>query len=692
MRPEHPTAAGARRVIRAPFDAVTPMRHDEGMSALTACAVLLLAADGGTPAPLRVLVLSTEDGVLPSGVDPVSHELAVLEDFAASQRRALALVPVDHVSELEQALLTRRGDVIAAGLAVTRSRRATLAFTRDTAAVDEVVVGRKGSAGLPRRPEELSGKTVTVPRGSSYVEALEELGKRVRGVSIEAVDDVHSADQLAWEVARGQRALTVVDSTRLSAMARYLPELEPLFVLTHARPTAFALRPDDATLRAQLDAFLVTRAFTAEQPLHTDDLDAIKKRGTLRVLTRNNSVSFFLYRGNRYGFDYELARAFAKSQGLHLEVVVAPSWDALIPMLEEGKGDVIAASFTRTSARETRVAFSQPYLTVSEVLVQRKGGPVKRWEDLAGRKVTAPPSSSWAEHLAPFARQYGFTVVDAPEDAEAEDLLADVADGAIDFTVTDSHFLAAERLVRDELEVAVPLTAEEQPIAFAVRPGNVKLLGALDTFVKRTVRSAEYNLLKKRSFESQRAATVARTQDSGVTGRICPYDAVIKKYSLRYGFDWRLMAAQAWRESNFDPKARSFAGALGLFQVMPATGQELGFTRLTEVDQGTHAGIKYMAKLVARLEPTLPLEERVRFALAAYNAGFGRLEDARRLARDLKLNPDVWAGNVEKAMALLARPAYARRSRGGYCRCQEPVDYVGIIENKYRSYAQLVPP
>jgi membrane-bound lytic murein transglycosylase F len=151
------------------------------------------------------------------------------------------------------------------------------------------------------------------------------------------------------------------------------------------------------------------------------------------------------------------------------------------------------------------------------------------------------------------------------------------------------------------------------------------------------------------------------------------------------------MSAQAWRESQFNPKATSFVGAQGLFQVMPATGKELGFTKLYEPETGTHAGIKYMHWLLKRYEPSLPLNERVRFSLAAYNAGFGRVEDARRLAVLLNLDPDVWDDNVEKAMGLLARSKYARMVKGGFCRCQEPVDYVNIIENKYESFAQLVP-
>lgn len=362
-------------------------------------------------------------------------------------------------------------------------------------------------------------------------------------------------------------------------------------------------------------------------------------------------------------------------------------------MLNAGKGDLIAASFTVTPERADEVAFSTPYLFVKEVLVERSGpdagAPITSLEQLAGRRVAVRPSSSYAATLAPLAARHGFTVVPADEDLEVEDLIADVASGAQELTVADSHFLEAELLTRHDVRASLALS-QDRPIAFAVRPQNPKLLAAVNAFVKKTYRGLEYNIIKKRCFENRRQAVVARTQDSFKTGSLSPYDGLIKRFSTQYGFDWRLMAAQAWRESRFDPKATSWVGAQGLFQVMPATGKEMGFTRLYEPATGTHAGIKYMATLLKRFDPALPLDERVRFSLAAYNAGYGRVEDARRLAVDLKLDPDVWANNVETAMGLLARPKYARRVRGGFCRCQEPVDYVNVIENKYHSFAQLV--
>ncbi|MFT3712781.1 MAG: transporter substrate-binding domain-containing protein [Archangium sp.] len=656
------------------------------MHALT---VVLLLTQSAAP-PLRVLVRSEVDDFLPPQANPVHRELDLLEAFAKSEGRALEQVPVSSFAELIPALLENKGDVIAAGLTVTDERKKLVAFTRSTLSVDELLVAKKKLPNAPRTPEALKGRTVVIPKGSAFAESLAKLP----GVTAWERAGLEAPDQLAQEVSDGVSELTVIDSVRFEVIKTYLPSLEALFPVAKGRGIAFALKPSDEQLKSKLDAFLIAHAFEeGDGASVTADLPVIDKRKTLRVLTRNNAVSFYLYKGNRDGFDYELIKAFARSRGLTLEVVLAPSYSDLIPMLKAGQGDVIAASLTATPERSKEVTFTRPYLTVKELFVQQKSKQkLTSFDDLKGRTVVVRKSSSYAEKLRPLAEQYGFKLNDAPEDLEVEDLLADVDDGVIDLTVADSHFFEAEALFRKNLEAPLALSGtSEVPIAFATRKENPLLAAALDAWVKKVYRGMEYNVLKKHCFENKGALTEARELSTAKTGSLSPYDPLIKKYSTQYGFDWRLMSAQAWRESRFDPKAKSFAGALGLFQVMPATGKELGFTKLQDAEQGTHAGIKYMNQLVQRLEPSLPLDERVRFALAGYNAGFGRVQDARRLAKELSLDPNVWSGNVEKAMGLMARPQYARRVRTGFCRCQEPVDYVKHIENKYDSFVQLVP-
>jgi membrane-bound lytic murein transglycosylase F len=265
--------------------------------------------------------------------------------------------------------------------------------------------------------------------------------------------------------------------------------------------------------------------------------------------------------------------------------------------------------------------------------------------------------------------------------------------------VAGSHLLQAEQAWRDGLEAAFPLPVEGAPaskegsraIAFALRKESVKLKGFLDGFVKKMYRGTLYNMWRKRYFENSHRVLEAKVERTEVSGTLSPFDSLFQSYSSQYGMDWRLMAAQAYQESHFDPKLKSWVGAIGLFQVMPATGKSLGFRDLEDPDQGTHAGVMYMQQLVGRFEPEIPFKHRLRFALASYNAGYGHVQDARRIAKEKGLNPNKWFGNVEKAMLLLAQPEYYRRARYGYCRGTEPVKYVSEIQNRYASYVELIP-
>jgi membrane-bound lytic murein transglycosylase F len=404
----------------------------------------------------------------------------------------------------------------------------------------------------------------------------------------------------------------------------------------------------------------------------------------------------------------------AEALGVRLEMVVAPSRDELIPWLLEGRGDLVAASLTVTPSRAQRVIFSRPYLYVDEVVV----GPAPRGQDagvgvptslaeLAGRAIHVRRSSSYYDTLAASAQELGVSIELLPEDLETQEILAMVADGEIPLTVADSHILQVERAYRDDLEplwtlpsmraAAEALPARvglegETSIAFAMRPDATELARAVDAFVESLAADDTYHVALARYFDGRRSVAARRLYRPTEDGRISRFDPLIRRYAAQYGLDWRLMAALAWRESRFDAGATSWVGALGLFQVMPRTGRALGFTNLRDPEQSTHAGIMYFHGLLARLDPRIPFEERLLFALAGYNAGIGHVGDARRLAARKGLDPNRWFDNVERAMLLLSQPRYHRQARHGYVRGHEPVTHVREIYEQYESFVQLAPP
>lgn len=657
---------------------------------------------------LRVVLFDSAEAFLPRREMPGRREMIVAGRFAEHLGVQAQMMRASRFDQVIPLLRDGKVDLIAARLTVTAARKNLVAFTGSRRMVDEMLVGRTGASGLPKRVEDLAGRAVHVRSRSSYAASLTALNRKLRPpMKIVPLDESVDDEEALSRVGDGSIPFTVVDSDVLEAAAAYNPDVAGVLAVRKGAETAWAVRPQNPDLLAAANAFLVKHALSRHtRRLHTDDLDEIKQRQIIRVLTRNNAVTYFQHQGRQRGFDYEIARLMAKRLGIHLEMVVPPDAADLIPWLLEGRGDVIAASLTVTPERRQKVAFTLPYLYVNEMLVGPSGAtPMKSLADLRDREIHVRVSSTYAATLRGLQPRYGpFKVVPAAEDLETEMLLEQVGRGQMPFTVADSHIFSAERVFNDRIKPLARLTAAPsdardlrgkprtagKEIAFAVRKNNPQLLGFLDSFVKKIYRGGDYNTIRRRYFENRKVMAAAR-ESMQEKGRISPYDALLKKYSARYGFDWRLMAAQAYQESRFRPKARSHSGALGLFQVMPATGRDMGFSNLTDPEASTHAGIKYMAWVLKRFDKRLPLRERLRFALASYNAGLGHVIDARRLARARKLDPDVWFGNVEQAMLLLKDPKVYRHTRYGYCRADEPVNYVSQILIRYKNYGEIVP-
>lgn len=630
---------------------------------------------------------------LPRSGGAVADDAEQAEAFARRLGAEAVFVSVERYDELIPALLDGKGDVIATGLSVTDARIKKVVFARSVRGASEVLVGRRGMEDPPKSLEDLAGREVHVRASSSYAETLKSL--EIEGLRWVAVPEALDTAEIVADVAAGDRPLTVADAPIVEAVRAYAPDAMALFPLREGRKLAWAVRPDDPELRAAIERFQTERALTGELDAQfLGDLEGISERGVLRVLTRNNPVTYFLHRGRPRGFEYELMQLFADDLDVRLLMVVAPDREALVPWLLEGRGDIIAASLTATRERKEKVSFSTPYLFVDEVVVQpEEGDPIASVGELAGREVHARRSSAyWGSLETLMGKGIELTAVAAPETRETESLIGDVASGKRPLTVADSHILQVEKTYGVAVQAGPNLAADgpediaKKPIAFAVRPNAVQLRARLDDFVKKNYRGLKYNILRKRYFEDPRRIRAQKEARVDKTGRISRYDELIKKYSQRYGFDWRLMTAQAFVESGFDASARSWVGALGLFQVMPNTGKSLGLADLTRPEVGIHAGIKYMSRLISRFDAELPFAERVWLALAAYNVGLGHVNDARRLAREKGWDPDRWFGNVERAMRLLSKKEYARRARHGYCRGGEPVAYVRRIRDVYQAY------
>ncbi len=643
---------------------------------------------------LRILIPANIGGVfyLPRAGWPVEAQHEAAADFARTQGLQAELVPVEKFTDLIPALLEGRGDIIAANLTITESRRRKIGFSVPLTSVRQQVMVAANVAGIGRT-EDLAGKRVMVQRGSSFWERLVSLREQYPTIElIERPADMSDEGELDAVVA-GRVDASVRDSNIAAMYLSYRDDLRVAFEFPGTDDIAWGIRPDAKQLQAALSEFLHLELLSGgERQLHTDDLDGIKQRRVLRVLLRNNAASYFLYRGELHGFEYELAKAFADANRLRLEVIVPDTHAQLLDWLQEGRGDV-AAGFLEPSDELTArgISFSRPYHFAPRYLIVHEEDELDCREGLEGRTVTVRRSSPYWQDLLNLQQAGGkFEIAAAPEDMETEELIELVAAGEIDATVADGHLLDIELARGLPVKSGFEMSGERAH-AVAVRAENEKLLAALDRFIKEQYKGVVYNILYKKYFTNSRnIRNLAAGRIGGEEGGgLSPYDEAMRKYADKYGFDWRLIAAQMYQESRFDPKAKSFAGAQGLLQVMPRTARFMGFKEIKKPEDGIHAGVKYLDWVRNRFEPTLPFDERMWFTLAAYNAGHGHVEDARRLARQKGWDGDRWFDNAEKAMLLLSKEKYAAKARYGYVRGIEPVSYVRNIRQRYRAYVEI---
>jgi membrane-bound lytic murein transglycosylase F len=270
---------------------------------------------------------------------------------------------------------------------------------------------------------------------------------------------------------------------------------------------------------------------------------------------------------------------------------------------------------------------------------------------------------------------------------ETEEIIARVAEGDYDVTLADSHILAVARSWRDDIQGAFEL-AEPAAHGWVVRRQNPELLAAVDAYLQREYRGLFYNVTREKYFGNPKAMRKRAASRPARAGAISPYDELVRRHAGRLGFDWRLVTAQMYQESRFDPTARSFAGASGLLQLMPRTAAELGYRDLEDPETSIEAALDYMTWLRKRFSREIPEPDRTWFSLAAYNVGFGHVRDARRIASDRGWDSDRWFDHVERAMLLKERPEVHRKTRYGYARGREPVAYVRNIRDRYAAYVQ----
>ncbi|GBD97691.1 membrane-bound lytic murein transglycosylase F precursor [bacterium BMS3Abin06] len=402
---------------------------------------------------------------------------------------------------------------------------------------------------------------------------------------------------------------------------------------------------------------------------YTDDLDGLLDKRYIRVLTTFNKTNFYLSGDKLFGFEYSLLKDYEKFlnkkfKRKNLKVVlefIPVLRDRLIPALINGYGDISAAGLTITPERLKQVDFTNPYLSgIDEVIVVNKNVlMIKSLEDLSGRKVFVRQSSSYYESLLSLNKKLiskklsPVQIVKVDENLETEDILELVNSGAIKITVADSHIAEIWSRVFNNIHILEDLKVREgSKIAWMIRKDNPLLKDSLNKFIRKHRKGTLLgNIYFNRYYKDTKWIKNPVSDKDRL--KLEQYIELFKKYSKQYGFDWMLIMSQAFQESGLDNNKKSHAGAVGIMQIKPATASDrkVGIKDIHLLENNIHAGIKYLAFLRDHYFSDAELREkdRVRFALAAYNAGPAKIRKIRRLAKKMDVDPNRWFRNAELA-------------------------------------------
>ena len=413
-------------------------------------------------------------------------------------------------------------------------------------------------------------------------------------------------------------------------------------------------------------------------------LEAIRDSGELRVLTRNAPTTYYFGREGETGFEYDLVRRFAEALDVDLKLEVVNDFERLLESLEKGKGHLVAAGVTRTDEREARFDFGPPYHSVKQEVVCRRGGEVPReWEDLPGVELLVPAGTSYLERLREVKQVVHGLSWKASDSLSTEQILRRVWKGKVDCTVADSHIVAINRRYYPELVVPFAIS-DRQKLAWALPQGASALKARLEEFFARLRARDKLSVIRDRYFGHVQIFDYVdiATFQRRIQSRLPEFKPLFREAAKETPFSWELLAAQAYQESHWRPRARSPTGVRGMMMLTLVTARSLGIKNRLDVAASVRGGARYLAQLRERLPESIEEPDRTWIALAAYNVGMGHIWDARRLAEREDLDPDQWS-SLKEMLPRLSQKKYYKSLPYGYARGTEPVKYVQRIREYY---------
>ncbi len=415
--------------------------------------------------------------------------------------------------------------------------------------------------------------------------------------------------------------------------------------------------------------------------------EQVRLHGLLTVVTRNSPLAYYEGAAGPEGPEYELAAGFARRLGVRLQFRFAPTAAAALEEVLRHRAHLAAAGIVATEERQALALFGPVFQRIDQHIVYRVSDPLPRSPaDLVKRRIVVSRDSTHAAALERLAADWpalSWTVVD---DSDSLDLLALVAEGKADVTVADSTEFSLGRHFYPDLRPAFKL-AESEAIAWALAPQSGDLLPEVDRYFAEIGAIGQLDEILERyrrslvRFDRVDAANFVE----GVRQRLPLYQPWFLEAAAETGIDWRLLAAIGYQESRWNEAAVSPTGVRGLMMLTAETAQRVGVTNRDDPRDSILGGARYLRLIRETIPKRIGEPDRTWFALAAYNVGFGHLEDARVLAQERGKDPDSWP-DVRETLPLLAKERWFKHTRRGYARGWEPVGFVRNVQ----TYAELL--
>ena len=417
----------------------------------------------------------------------------------------------------------------------------------------------------------------------------------------------------------------------------------------------------------------------------------------LIVVTHNGPNTYYVDGENQNaGFEYDLVQMFIKDLGpeYSAKFLVVGNISQVIPTLVKGQAHFAAADLSITKLRQHLVKFSMPYQTTQQKVIynESESKPPKTIADLIGKRIAVPAGTSYAERLRELKERAPALAWDEPKRASADELMEQVADGSLDFTVADSHLANMLKNYYPNLADGMSVGKPEQVAWAFPKRGQTWIYQRANAFMEKIKKDGRLrNLIDRYYGHSERLNPMDVTTFLVRTRSVLPqYVGLFKQAQEITGLDWRLLAGVSYQESHWDRFNTSPTNVRGMMMLTEDTADRLGVTDRLDARQSILGGARYIVLLRDMLPERIPEPDRTWLALAAYNIGFAHLEDARILTKRMKLNPDSWA-DVKKTLPLLNKAEHYSTLKYGYASGGAPVVFVESIRTYHKILERYEP-